>query len=187
MTSRPVLGSSALFATGLLLVGCGASVASDERVAADPRARAVAVVERLQDAGLPVTDVVACVPPAPAPVGHPTPSAVAFDDMRVSTGADRHVIREGGVVEVFDSAAQVQARVRELDSQTLAAQAYGFDEGGHALHAERRLRVGPVLLRLTGELSHKAARAYSAALVTIRPSTNPTTLPDGTEVAPCST
>lgn len=190
MTARhPALRSSALLVAGLVLGGCGTSAGQQKRATPDDtaRARAVAVVDRLRDAGLPVTDVVACVPPAPAPGGHPAPRAAAFDDARVSTGAARHLVHEGGVVEVYDSAVQVRARVRELDAQTLAAQAYGFDEGGHALHPERRLRAGPVLLRLSGELSAKAAQGYASALAGTSPGNTPTTLPDGTEEAPCST
>ena len=182
-----MLRASVLSVAALVAVGCGASTASDESdPAVDPaRARAFAVVIQLQDAGLPVTDVVACVPPAPAPAGHRAPPAAAFDDERVSTRAARHVVREGGVVEVFDSAAQVRARVRELDAQLLTAQAYGFDEGGRALHAERRLRAGPVLLRLSGELSARQERGYASALATTTEGVPPA--PDHLEEAPCST
>ncbi len=184
MSCRPAPFASALLAAGLVLAGCGTSTAPGEPATpGDPaRARAVALVEQLREAGLPVADVVACVAPAPAPSGHPAPRAAAFDDARVSTGAERHVVREGGVVEVHDSNADARARERELDVQALAAQEYGFDEGGHALHPERRFRDGSVLLRLSGDLSARAARAYASALAG-----TPSTTPDAIKEAPCST
>lgn len=187
MTSHPDLLTSALLAAGLVLAGCGTSSASKEAVApGDPeRARAVAIVDQLRGAGLPVDDVVVCLPPAPAPSGHPTPRAAAFDDTRVSTGTERHIISEGGVVEVYNSGAQARARERELDAQVSAAQAYGFDEGGHALHPERRFRDGSVLLRLSGDLPAEAARDYASALATTTASDQ--TALDDIQEAPCST
>lgn len=173
----------------MLLSGCGSSAASDPVAPTDDRARAraVAVVNQLRDAGLPVQDIVACTPPAPAPAGHPRPHAAAFDDSRVSSGADLHVVREGGVVEVYDSAAKARARVHELDAQTLTAQAYGFDEGGQALHAERRFQVGPVLLRLSGALPAPAAGAYASVLAQTAATGPLISMLDNSQEAPCST
>ena len=180
----------------LLLSGCGATSAQVGTSTPDDLAyaRAVALVTQMRDAGLPVRDVVVCTPPAPAPSDHPRPPAVAFDDARVSTGVDRHVVREGGVVEVHASAAHARTRVRQLDDQTLAAQALGFDEGGQPLHAERRVRVGAVLLRLSGALPARVQRTYAAELAQAAtagpvPSLldSPLELLDGTKEAPCST
>ena len=194
--------SGCLFAG--IVVGCGAEgttepVAEHSTTQATPspaakaRARAVGIVEQLRAAGLPVRSMVACRPPAPAPAGHPRPRAAAFADARVTpriTGV--HVVAAGGVVEVHESAQDVGRRIRELDLQSHRAQEYGFDEGGHALATEYRFRSGAALLRLSGDLARREARAYAVALreaVTRRAVTtslDPSVL-ERTEEAPCST
>jgi hypothetical protein len=177
-----------------LVAACGwAGAAVPEPPASihdDPaRATAVAVAQSLAAAGLDVRSVVACRPPAPAPSGHPRPRAAAFDDGNVATDDPRHVVREGGVVEVPGSPRAVRERVRELEEQTLAAQENGFDEGGHSLHPERRIARGGVLLRLSGDLSPAEVAAYRNALRGLVPAEG---IPDLTptsplEEAPCST
>jgi hypothetical protein len=166
----------------------GSATADTEDHAA--RSVAVAVAEGLAAAGLGARGVVDCRPPAPAPEGHPLPPAAAFEDTSVATDDPRHVVREGGVVEVLGTVRGVRQRVRELDQQTLAAQEYGFDEGGHSLRPERRLARGGVLLRLSGDLAQSRVTAYRAALRNLVPAaglpatTNPTT---PAKEAPCST
>jgi hypothetical protein len=179
---------------GLLLAGCGGSVegpAAEATPGADELAlvTAVGVAKGLGEAGLPVRRVAMCTPPAPAPEGHPRPRAAAFDDLRVSTDDPRRVIREGGVVEVYDSPADVRARLRQLDEQALAAQSYGFDEGGQALQSERRLTEGKVLLRLSGHLRDRAVSGYAKTLRLVSATTRPPDLSllHDTEEAPCST
>lgn len=179
----------ALLIVSGLLAGCSTSAAEESEGAhADPaRAKAVTVARALGRAGIPVTDIALCVPPAPAPPGHPRPPAAVFTDTRVPREHDRRLVENGGVVEVFASAAEVRERLRRLHAQALAAQAYGFDEGGHALHPEHRLTVGGVLLRISGALSAPAVADYAAALhdaVNVRPDIS---LLHATEEAPCST
>ncbi len=169
----------------LLLSACGSERAATPED--QGRARALALVNQLRDAGLPVEDIVVCTSPAPAPAGHSRPPAVAFDDSRIATGANRHVVREGGVVEVYDSAEQAQSRVRELVAQTLVAQEYGFDEGGHAISAEGRFPVGSVLLRLSGALPGEATQKYVAALKKAPEAAPDISLLDNALEAPCST
>lgn len=177
----------------LLLAGCGGSAtppASDATADADEvaLATAVGVAVGLRQESLPVRRVAMCTPPAPAPEGHPRPRAATFDDLRVSTDDPRRVIREGGVVEVYDSPAQVRRRIRQLDEQALAAQSYGFDEGGQALQPERRVTEGHLLLRLSGDLGDRAVRQYAKALRRVASTASPDlSLLHDTEEAPCST
>lgn len=174
-----------------VLAGCASTTAPAAGDVMSPddeaRATAVVVVSALRDAGLPVERVAVCTSPAPAPKSHPRPLAAAFDDPRVGTADPRHVIREGGVVEVLGSASEVEARVAELDQQALDAQSYGFDEGGHTLQPERRLTEGAVLLRLSGNLAPDVLNDYAAALHDAVPAVPDLSLLNDTEEAPCST
>ncbi len=178
----------------LLAVLTGSATAQLEAPGATPGpdevaiATAVGVAQGLREAGLPVRHIAVCTPPAPAPPGHPRPRAAAFDDLRVSTDDPRRVIREGGVVEVYDTPRDVQARLRQLDKQTLVAQTYGFDEGGQMLQPEHRLTQGTVLLRLTGALDDRALGQYAKTLRRVAGNTvpDPSLLHD-TEEAKCST
>jgi hypothetical protein len=192
MTSR----RAAALLTSLALAGavsaCGATptrsaAGGAPAEGATARATALEVVLGLRARGMPIGAVAVCTPPAPAPPSHPRPRAVAFDDARVGTDDHRHVIREGGVVEVLGSGSAVDARVRELDRQSLDAQSYGFDEGGRPLQAEHRLTRGSVLLRLSGDLSPAAVGDYEQALRDILPVTPDFSQLDTTEEAPCST
>jgi hypothetical protein len=152
-------------------------------------ATAVAVAQALAAHGGDVRVVVACVPPAPAPSDHPRVPSAAFDDGRVGSGDRRYVVREGGVVEVLPDRSGARDRVAELDRQLLAAQEYGFDEGGRELHAERRLLRGSVLLRLSGDLSRAEVATYRRALhAVVPPGRSPDLIPTTpAEEAPCST
>lgn len=187
--TRGLWSALALLVVSGLLAGCSISTAEESDGSHPDRAlaKAVTVARALGRAGLPVTDIALCVPPAPAPPGYPRPPAAVFTDTRVPREHDRRLVENGGVVEVFDSAAEVRERLRRLHAQALAAQAYGFDEGGHPLHPEQRLTAGHVLLRISGALSASAAEEYAAALdeaVDVRPDT---ALLHTTEEAPCST
>jgi len=174
-----------------VLAGCGTSSTpgADGAVLVDNEARATAlgVLVALEASGVPVRGVVVCTPPAPAPPDQLRPRAAAFDDPRVATDDPRHVIREGGVVEVLDSDAAVRARVAELDQQALDAQTYGFDEGGRTLQPEHRLTQGPVLLRLSGDLPPAALDDYAVALRDAAPAAPDLSLLNDTQEAPCST
>jgi hypothetical protein len=174
-----------------MLTACGAapttSAASQASAAVTARATALEVVLGLRARGIPIEGVAVCTSPAPAPQSHPRPRAVAFDDARVGTDDEHHVIREGGVVEVLGSPSEVDARVRELDRQSLDAQSYGFDEGGRSLQPEHRLTRGSVLLRLSGDLPPAALDGYGQALRDVLPVTPDLSQLDTTKEAPCST
>lgn len=151
------------------------------------KAKALAVAMSLKEQGLPVGDIALCTPPAPAPDGHPNPDAAAFSDTGLTRHADPRRISYGGVVEVFGSPAGVRDRQKQLAEQAKTAQAYGFDEGGHALQTERQFSSGPVLLRLTGDVPEMRAVAYRSALKVASAATADPSLLSRFKEAPCST
>lgn len=151
------------------------------------KAKALAVAMSLKEQGLPVGDIAVCIPPAPAPDGHPRPDAAAFSDNGLTRQADPRRISYGGVVEVFGSPAAVLEREKQLAAQAKTAQAYGFDEGGHALLTERQYSSGPVLLRLAGAVPEVRAATYRSALKVAADATADPSLLSRFKEAPCST
>jgi len=142
---------------------------------------AAAVVAGLARTGLPVAGARRCV--KPSPTSPDLPAAVAFRDSRLAQSYPVPTVFAGGDVEVFATKAALRRRVADLRAEENTAGAFGFDEGGHAIHHEWRYVVGTVLLRLSGDLGPQAASAYHAALqrAALRPSGE--TVP---EEVPCS-
>lgn len=118
---------------------------------------------------------------------HDAPSSVAFVDARArhAPGGFRQV-RDGGVVELHASPSEAARRVREIQAQTLTAQRLGYDEGGQPLRREHLVRSGPVLLRLSPELSTSAVLEYRRALDVARGAAAGEPRESARE-APCST
>lgn len=123
---------------------------------------AAAIVARLEEAGLPVTDARRCT--EPSPTSPELPASVAFRDRRITSAYPVPTVFGGGDVEVFTSPAAMRKRRAELAQQALDAHSFGFDEGGHQLHPEHQYAVGTVLMRISGDLDVEAASAYETAL-----------------------
>jgi hypothetical protein len=188
MTVHPAVRRAA-FAAGLLLTLAavpGAGRATGAPARDDP---AVAIARALA-AEVGATGLVRCTLRF-GPAG-PRPVTVAFIDPRLidprvgAAQAAHRRVRDGGVLELFGSPHQVAARQDQIAHQALQAQRFGFDEGGQPLRREHLLRSGPVLLRLSAELSDGAVRGYAVALdAAVSGARQHTTEP--VQEAPCST
>lgn len=183
MTGRLRVGSVLVtLGAALSLVGGAAPAACP---APDAREAAAVRVARAL-AGVGAGDVVRCTFRF-TPAGLQRSVAVAFADRRTGETADTpRRVRDGGVVELFRSPAEVAARADQLAYQARQAQRFGFDEGGQPLRREHLLRSGPVLLRLSAQLTETVVREYARALDSAV-SAPPTQSSEPPEEAPCST
>ncbi len=148
-TTIPALAAAAL---ALSLTACG----SNERLTAEQ------VVSGLSDAGLPVQSTVVFTAETDPngmlgrPGGYDSKAAWADERIDDVVGAAEGDVRLGGGVEVFTSRSDAVERGTYIQTVTGAGVAF--------LGTEYDYVSGPVLLRLSGELTPSQAEDYASAL-----------------------
>lgn len=168
-TIRAVLSIFIIAAAALFCTACGGDEAATTETAGSTPVTveavqapdAAAVVERLQAAGLPIGEVIVYTAETDPNdlLGRPNGylSKAAFTDTRITdtAGVAEGDVALGGGVEVFADEADAQQRMDYIQSV--------LDEMG-MLGTEYDFVAGPVLLRLSQELTPEQAEEYEQVL-----------------------